>query len=148
MTSSRQQHIGKGFRKPGSPQSLCSQNTKLAKAVIKFQNVRLDEWDKKEWLLRGRSAVVLQDPCGYSSLEKEGRISEAPMDSSWHPQTRGELLGQHPAKCSESCLQPRQCRLWRFASSSWTRNLRASRMAGSSGVCADTSSLTLPGSSP
>lgn len=69
------------------------------------------------------------------------------MDSTWHPQTRGELLGQNSAKCSESCLQPRQCRLWRFASSSWMRNLRASRMAGSRGVCADTSSLTLPGSS-
>jgi hypothetical protein len=37
---------------------------------------------QEKWLLRDRSDVVLQDLCGYSSLEKEDRLPEDHMDSS------------------------------------------------------------------
>lgn len=66
-------------------------------------------------------------------------------------QPGAELLGQNSSKagnpaCKE-CFQTSQWRFWRLEISSWTLNLRASRMDGSRGVWADTSSLTLPGSS-
>lgn len=51
MTSSREQHVGKGFRKPGSPSSLCSPNTKLAKAV-RIPECQAGPVDKEERLLR------------------------------------------------------------------------------------------------
>lgn len=150
--NSVRKHVGTGFINLSSPWSLCFQNTKLAKQNSqKFQNIRLVRWANTQERVATRE-VARHSPCNtlFLWMRQLWGMSmcvclKISPDWFWHPQIRGELPGQSLA-CWE-CLQPGQCRLWRFAISSWMRNSRASRMDGSRGVCADTSSLTLPGSS-